>query len=122
MIHKNFDAGDKSRVLVTFMLLNEVPAQHIHLVGDFNNWHMFSHPLTQTEDGSWVLTISLEPNKMYEYRYLIDGKRWMTEYPADGYVPGPDGNDNSIISTRQDISIEHDPLADNLPAQIPLLN
>ena len=120
MIHKYFDTGDKNLVLATFMLLKEVPAQSVHLVGEFNDWNRFSHPLTLTEKGHRVLTISLETNQMYEYRYLLDGKFWMTEYPADGFVPASDGQDNSIISTRQYISLDHDPLANNLPRSIPL--
>ena len=120
MIHKNFDTGGENLVLVTFMILKKIPAQSVHLVGDFNDWNQLAHPLMLTEEGHWwVRTIRLETNQKYEYRYLLDGKRWMTEYPADGFVLGPDGRDNSVISTRRYISLEHDPLADNLPVRMP---
>ena len=120
MIRKNFNTDDKNLVLVTFRLSKRFPAESVHLVGDFNSWNQTSHPLTRAEDGAWILPVSLETNQMYEYRYLVDNRCWMTEYPADGYVPTSDGKNNSIISTREYISLEHDPLADNLPALLPL--
>ena len=83
----------------TFRIPESLWADSIHLVGDFNDWDPSSHPFQLSRDGFWKLTLNLEPNQIYQFRYLIDGKEWRSEFPSDGYISGADGVDSFIVST-----------------------
>ena len=66
----------------TFVYRGE--ADHsVALVACFNKFHPSKEDtLTRSEDGaSWILTKSLPPGR-YEYKFLIDGERWVTDANA----------------------------------------
>ncbi len=84
-------------VQVTFTLPESLWADQIHLVGDFNNWNRTSHPLGRDRQGRWTLTVDLERGRAYQFRYLCDGHKWTSLYPAEAYVRGPDGIDNFVV-------------------------
>ncbi|HID64701.1 MAG TPA: glycoside hydrolase, partial [Anaerolineae bacterium] len=83
---------------VTFVLPPEVEGDTIHLVGEFNNWQT-SHAMRRQKDGSWRITMDLEPGRAYQFRYLVDGQRWLNDPEADKYVPNPYGDENSVVVT-----------------------
>jgi 1,4-alpha-glucan branching enzyme len=96
MPKKNYSkTGSTCRV--NFKLQAENEAQSVHLCGDFNNWDTSSHPMKQLKDGSFSLTISLEPGQEYRYRYLADDKRWENDWNADAYLPNQFGTEDSIV-------------------------
>jgi 1,4-alpha-glucan branching enzyme len=96
MPKKNYSkTGNACRV--TFKLPAEVEAQTVNLCGEFNNWDTSSHPMKQLKDGSFSLTISLEPGQEYRYRYLTDDKRWENDWKADAYLPNQFGSEDSIV-------------------------
>lgn len=84
-------------VKVTFTLPPETARKSVRVVGEFNRWE--GTPLEQQKDGSWRATVSLDPGREYEFRYLIDGERWVNEPMADRYARNPYGEDNSVIHT-----------------------
>lgn len=101
MIHKSVVETGKGKVArVTFSLPNSVWADGIYLVGNFNGWNNTSHPFTMGRDGSWSITIDLELDREYQFRYRRDGE-WMNDNHADGYVENPYGSDNFIVVTRE---------------------
>jgi hypothetical protein len=66
---------------ITFSLPAEIVAD------EFNNWNKeqgFS--LKKSKDGSMKATIELEAGKSYEYRYLLDGGRWVNDENASAYT------------------------------------
>jgi len=76
MIEKRLSAKP-GKVLVTFRISQDVWADHITLVGDFNDWNEASHPLIQTRsDPDWHITIELDTGRCYQFRYLCDGQEW----------------------------------------------
>ena len=83
---------------VTFVLPPEVEADRIHLMGEFNNWQT-AHVMRRRKDGSWRTTLNLEPGRAYEFRYLVDGERWLNDPDADDYVPNSYGSQNSVVAT-----------------------
>lgn len=85
-------------VKVTFVLSPEVEGDTVHLVGEFNNWQT-SHAMRRQKDGSWRITVDLEPGGEYQFRYLVDGQRWFNDSEADKYVPSPYGDQNSVVVT-----------------------
>ena len=102
MIHKSVVQTRKGKVArVTFSLPNSVWADMIFLVGDFNDWNNTSHAFTVGRDGAWSITVDLELDREYQFRYLRDGE-WMNDNSADGYVENPYGSDNFIVVTREE--------------------
>ena len=102
MIRKNFIKTSKGRVArVTFSLPNSLWADSIYLVGDFNNWNNTSHPLSLGRDEVWTITVDLELNREYQFRYLKDGE-WMNDNQADAYAQNPYGSDNFVVVTKED--------------------
>lgn len=70
----------------------------VHLVGDFNNWNKTAAPMRRLKNGSFTLTIALERNREYQFRYLLDGQRWENDWEADTYVPNDFGSENSVVA------------------------
>lgn len=89
---------------VTFMLpASELPegfenAEKAYLAGEFNDWNEESHPMQKTPQG-FSLTVDLDLNQEYQFRYLVDGSNWYNDWHADKYVPNPFIGDNSIVTT-----------------------
>ena len=95
---KKAPSPKKGKVLVTFELPAEVWASQVHLVGDFNRWNPTTHPLRQRRhDGVWTITLELDAGRAYQFRYLIDGRRWCNDPQADGDLPNPYGGYNSVV-------------------------
>jgi len=85
---------------VTFRLPAEAAkeASNVHIVGEFNDWNIYAIPLQKLRDGTFKVTVELEPNHEYQFRYLIDDSTWENDWEADKYVPSPFGNsDNSVV-------------------------
>ena len=88
----------KEQISQTFVYRGE--ADHsVALVACFNKFHPSKEDTrTRSEDGaSWILTKSLPPGR-YEYKFLIDGERWVTdanavESDADGV-----GGEHSVLT------------------------
>lgn len=83
---------------VTFNLPAEVNAETVSVCGDFNNWDPTSHPMKRKNGGSFSLTISLKPDRVYRFRYVLDQHRWENDWAADGYVPNTFGSEDSLVS------------------------
>lgn len=84
-------------VKVTFDLPPETAQESVRVVGEFNGWE--GTPLDRQKDGSWRATVDLDPDREYQFRYLVDGERWVNEPSADEQVRNPYGGDNSVIRT-----------------------
>ena len=85
---------------VTFELPKEAvkSAERVYVVGEFNDWDAQSTPMKKRRDGSYWVTLDLQRDQEYQYRYLIDEMRWENDWAADGYVPSPYGDsDNSLV-------------------------
>jgi 1,4-alpha-glucan branching enzyme len=90
---------ENGKVEVTFSLSAIEGCQQLCLVGDFNEWSETAAPLKQAEDGTWSVTLELEPDRHYQYRYLADGQTWHNDWAADAYLPNPYGSGNSVVVT-----------------------
>ncbi len=69
------------------------------LVGEFNDWDQSAMPLKRLKSGVWKTTIDLKKDTTYQFRYLIDGERWINDRSADRYVPNHIDGDNSVVVT-----------------------
>ena len=100
MIHKSFIDHEGQRVArVTFTLPSSVWADTIYLVGDFNDWSRKANPLRRNHNGEYCITIDLETNKTYQFRYLCDNTRWINDTKADAYITNLYNTDNFVVVT-----------------------
>ena len=86
-------------VRVTFRVPDAIWATSVYLVGDFNNWNRYAHPLERSLHNGWRLTLELERGRAYHYRYLLNGTQWCNDYDADRYEANPFGGQNSVVET-----------------------
>ncbi len=84
---------------VTFYTAKELEAETVHLVGDFNDWDEQATPMAGLKDGRFKVTLELDTEKEYQFRYLVNKSEWHNDWEADKYVPNPFTGDNSIVST-----------------------
>lgn len=74
-------------------------ARSAHLVGEFNRWDQKATPMKRLKTGAFKTTLDLEPGREYQFRYLLDSRKWLNEADADGAAPTPFGDSaNSLIS------------------------
>lgn len=92
----------RGTVKVDFVLPPAVAAEasSAYLVGDFNNWDETATPMKKLKNGSFKVTLELEPEREYRFRYLVDGNQWHNDWDADRYEPNPFSGDNSVVSTH----------------------
>jgi hypothetical protein len=100
MIHKTFiDHKGQPLARVTFTLPNSVWADAIYLVGDFNDWNRKANPLRRNPNGEWSITIDLEINGTYHFRYLCDNTHWINDSGADAYITNLYNADSFVVVT-----------------------
>ncbi len=84
---------------VTFYTPASLDAEAVNLVGDFNDWSEKATPMEMLKDGRFKIVIELEPEKEYQFRYLVNGTEWHNDPEADRYDPNPFHGDNSVVIT-----------------------
>lgn len=100
MIKKRYDKTD-GRCTVTFSIPAEqaAGATCVHLVGDFTNWDRNALPMKKNKDGSFQISLSLDPGRDFFFRYLFDNSRWDNDWRADRYESSPfHDSENSVVS------------------------
>jgi serine protease AprX len=72
-------------------------AQSVSLAGDFNGWSQAATPLKREDSGLWVTEIFVPLAGRFEYKFIINGQRWI-EDPSNG-MKAPDnyGGLNSVL-------------------------
>jgi len=85
---------------VTFRLPGEAAgfAESANIVGEFNDWNIYATPMKKLKTGAFSVTIDLEPNREYQFRYLLEDEIWENDGEADKYVLHPYGDgENSVV-------------------------
>jgi hypothetical protein len=83
----------KAGVEVTFILpLTEYPGP-VSVVGDFNNWEPYAHPLIPHDEETRAVRVTLDAGQRSSFRYLAHGGHWFDEQDADGH----DGRNSFVI-------------------------
>jgi 1,4-alpha-glucan branching enzyme len=86
------------RVTLRLPRVGAPDARTVCIVGDFNNWNIYANPMKRLKNGDFTITLDLEPDNEYQFRYLIDETKWENDWNADKYVKSPFGSDNSVIA------------------------
>jgi len=86
---------------VTFLMSKDASngASRVDLLGEFNNWNT-AEPinLAKLKNGTFKVVIDLPIEKDYQFKYLLDGEKWVNDDSADKYVNnGIDAEENSVI-------------------------
>ena len=97
MIKKAADKNDK--VKVTFSLPYAEGQAQISVVGDFNQWNQSSHKLAKRNNGTCSVSLALEPNQRYLFRYYSEDGRWFNDESADGYEASGHASENCVLLT-----------------------
>jgi len=74
-------------VRVTFVLPAAEPAGAVSVVGDFNDWNPYAHPLRKRGSGIRSAVVTLPAGTTLRFRYLAEGGFWFdddTAEPRDG--------------------------------------
>jgi 1,4-alpha-glucan branching enzyme len=79
-------------VRVTFTLPVSEPGGAVSVVGDFNEWNPFAHPLRRRANQTRSASVTVPPGSTLRFRYLADGGVWFD----DDTVPGRTGPDVTI--------------------------
>lgn len=73
-------------------------ANEVFLVGNFNNWNAGSLPLKKNKSGDFKVTVDLDINTSYEYKFVVDGN-YLNDQEADSYIYNEfAGSENSVVS------------------------
>jgi 1,4-alpha-glucan branching enzyme len=76
-------------VRVTFALPVEQPAAAVSVVGDFNEWNPFAHPLRVRANRTRSASVTVPSGSTLRFRYLAEGGRWFND---DTVSPGHGGD------------------------------
>lgn len=89
----------KPECKVTFRLDKQLAnsAEEATLVGEFNNWDEQGLKMKRLKSGEFSLTLNLEKDKEYQFRYLLDSKEWINDPNADKFAPNAYQSENSVI-------------------------
>jgi 1,4-alpha-glucan branching enzyme len=74
-------------VRVTFTLPVAEPASAVSVVGDFNDWNPFAHPLRVRANRTRSASVTVPSGSTLRFRYLAEGGRWFNDdslSPAEG--------------------------------------
>ncbi|WP_206184461.1 isoamylase early set domain-containing protein [Thermoactinospora rubra] len=61
-----------------FTLNGEVTGP-VSVVGDFNGWDPYAHPMKRQEDGRYSVSVSVPEGETFAFRYLGEGGRWFDD-------------------------------------------
>jgi len=95
MLTKKRATGGKVRV--AFSLPADVAADRAAVCGEFTEWRPGKR-MRRARDGSWRVSVALDPGRAYRFRYLLDDERWENDSEADAYVPNPFGTEDSVVA------------------------
>jgi 1,4-alpha-glucan branching enzyme len=96
MIYKR-PSVNPNKVVVIFEIPSTVWADHINLVGDFNDWDRNNLPFRQSRQENWQVEVELDAGREYRFRYLFDGGHWGYDWHSDKSLPDATGGYDSIV-------------------------
>jgi 1,4-alpha-glucan branching enzyme len=70
-------------VRVTFVLPAAEPAGAVSVVGDFNDWDPYAHPLRKRANGVRSAVVILPAGSTLRFRYLAQGGVWFDDDTAE---------------------------------------
>jgi serine protease AprX len=85
---------ENGRLLFVF---HDDAASSVSVAGNFNAWRQDAAPLKRNGDGLWTTEIVIPRADRLEYKFIVDGQRWI-EDPSNGMkTPDDHGGFNSVL-------------------------
>ena len=84
--------GRDGTVRVTFALPADEPQGSVSVVGSFNDWNPFAHPMRRRANQTRSVAVTVPVGSTLHFRYLAEGGKWFD----DESVPAPEGRDVAI--------------------------
>jgi 1,4-alpha-glucan branching enzyme len=98
MITKKYSKTGKS-CRVTFKFTPETEAvEKVILLGEFNDWGDKGHEMVKRKAGHYSVSVQLDAEKDYQFRYLINDQDWSNGEGADNFVANTFGTKNAVLS------------------------
>ncbi len=93
-------SSTKPECKVTFRLEKALANEFddVYLVGDFNNWSVDEHPMKKLKSGDFTISINLECDKNYQFRYLADKAEWLNDSEPDSLIANEFSGQNSLLT------------------------
>lgn len=82
---------------ITFSLPTDHVDQDVSVVGDFNGWDPFAHPMKKRSNGTRSAKVELECGRSYRFKYLTADGAWLTDPDADTVDNGMAGVDSLLV-------------------------
>jgi hypothetical protein len=96
-------AGKNSKARVTFSMPAVDGCDCLYLVGWFDESDEGVYRMERTPAGDWSLTLELEPDCEYQYRFRTLDGRWLKD-PTGPPAPAEFGLNTSFIISRQGLA------------------
>ena len=72
-------------------------AESVSVAGDFNGWNHAATPLKRNDSGLWSIEVVVPRAGRFEYKFIVNGQRWI-EDPSNGMkAPNHYGGLNSVL-------------------------
>jgi len=92
-------APQQTQAVTVTMNLYAPEARHVAVAGTFNKWKADANVLTKGENGTWTISIPLNPGT-YTYMFVVDGKAWVTDPNAESYRDDGFGYKNAVLRVK----------------------
>jgi 1,4-alpha-glucan branching enzyme len=89
---KTTKPGRDGTVRVTFTLPADEPAGSVSVVGNFNDWNPFAHPLRRRANRTRSTAVTVPAGSTLHFRYLAEGGVWFDEATISAH----EGQDRTI--------------------------
>lgn len=73
-------------VKVTFALPADQVSLPVSVLGDFNDWDPFAHPLRKRSNGTVSATVEVAPGQALRFKYLAGDGHWFCDPEAETVV------------------------------------
>ena len=86
------------KATVTFSISAELlnGAKKASVAGEFNGWNPEANPFRMCK-GVGSAKVELEKGKEYQYKFVINGEKWVHDPEADKQVGNEFGETNSVV-------------------------
>lgn len=86
--------GGKVRVVFTMPAMEDCDC--LYLVGRFSEWNESVYRMQRAGDGTWSLTLELEPEHEFQYRFRTSDGKWLEDRPQISRSVFSDPNRHSL--------------------------
>ncbi len=97
MLKKRF-FKTKDECEVTFEY-KDATAQEVALVCEANCWQPITMKKAKKANSPFKAKVRLPKESQFQFRYFVDGEKWVNDAAADEYWNNEYGESNSVVST-----------------------